>query len=78
MKFGVAIAVAFLGIASPALADTVANFTLDKVTFVDGGTATGGFTLDLTTDTLSNVNITTSEDELVSARDHVHLRHIQQ
>ena len=49
-------------VVSPASADTIANFTLDGVTFDDGGTATGGFTLDLTTGTLSNVNITTSYD----------------
>jgi hypothetical protein len=59
-------AVAF-AISAPASADTIANFTLDNVTFNGGapevyiaGTATGGFTLDLTTDRLSNVDITTS------------------
>jgi hypothetical protein len=31
-----------------------------------GGTATGSFTLDLTTSTLSNVNITTSTDSALS------------
>jgi hypothetical protein len=61
-SFAVAIAVAVLGFAAPASADTIANFTLDNVTFSDGGTATGGFTLDLTTSTLSNVDITTSLD----------------
>jgi hypothetical protein len=60
--FAAAIAVAVLGFAVPASADTVANFTLDGVTFGGGGTATGGFTLDLTTSTLSNVNVTTSAD----------------
>ncbi len=57
---GVIIAAAALGFAAPASADTIANFTLDGVTFDDGGTATGSFTLDLDTSTLSNVNITTS------------------
>lgn len=57
---GVIIAAAALGVAAPASADTIANFTLDGVTFDDGGTATGGFTLDLTSGTLSNVNITTT------------------
>jgi hypothetical protein len=63
-RLGVAIAVAVAvgAFAAPASADTVANFTLDGVTFSDGGTATGTFTLDLDTSTLSNVNITTSED----------------
>jgi hypothetical protein len=49
------------GLVSPASAsDIIANFTLDGVTFSDDGTASGGFTLDLTTSTLSNVNITTT------------------
>ena len=61
-SFAVAIAIAVLGFAAPASADTIANFTLNNVTFSDGGTATGGFTLDLTTSTLSNVDITTSLD----------------
>jgi hypothetical protein len=59
-RFGIAIAVAVLGFVAPASADTIANFTLDGVTFGDGGTATGSFTLDLDTSTLSNVNIITS------------------
>jgi hypothetical protein len=49
-----------LGLSASASADTIANFTLDGVTFSDGGTATGSFTLDLTTSTLSNINISTS------------------
>jgi hypothetical protein len=61
-RFGIAAAVVILGFAAPASADTIANFVLDGVTFNDGGTASGSFTLDLTTDTLSNVNITTSTD----------------
>ena len=61
-RFGLVVAIAVLGFAVPASADTVANFTLDGVTFDDGGTATGGFTLDLTTGALSNISITTSAD----------------
>ena len=53
---------AVLRFVAPASADTIANFTLDGVTFGDGGTATGSFTLDLDTSTLSNVNITTSSN----------------
>ena len=46
---------------SPASAsDVVANFTFDGVTFLQGGSITGGFTLDLTTGTLSNVDISVS------------------
>lgn len=63
-SLAVAIAVAVLGFAAPASADTMANFTLDNVTFSGGGTATGGFTLDLTTSTLSNIDITTSTNGL--------------
>ena len=61
-RLAAVIGIAVLGFAAPASADTVANFTLDSVTFSDGGTATGTFTLDLTTSTLSNINITTSSD----------------
>jgi hypothetical protein len=65
-RFGYLTAAAILiGFVVPASADTIANFTLDGVTFNDGGTATGGFTLDLTTSTLSNVNITTSQDSVL-------------
>src|ERR1700722_14092338 len=47
---------------SPAAAsDVIVNFTLDGVKFSDGGTATGGFTFDLTTGLLSNIDITTSD-----------------
>jgi hypothetical protein len=66
-RFGVAIAIAIQGFAAPASAGTIANFTLDGVTFSDGGTATGTFTLDLDTSTLSNINITTSSDDLFGA-----------
>jgi hypothetical protein len=55
----------FVGFVAPASADTIANFTLDDVTFNDGGTATGTFTLDLDTSSLSNVDITTSGDKLL-------------
>lgn len=58
------LSVAVLGFAAPASADTIANFTLDGVTFSGGGTATGSFTLDLDTSTLSNVDITTTADDL--------------
>jgi hypothetical protein len=61
-RLGVAIALALMGLVAPASADTIANFTLDNVTFNDDGTATGSFTLDLTTSTLSNIDITTSTD----------------
>jgi hypothetical protein len=62
-RFGFLVGAAILGwLVAPASANTVANFTLNGVTFSDGGTATGGFTLDLTTSTISNVNITTSVD----------------
>jgi hypothetical protein len=64
-KLLIAAAVGLAWLVAPASADTIANFSLDKVTFSDGGTATGGFTLDLTTNTLSNVNITTSLDVIV-------------
>jgi hypothetical protein len=62
MRLIIATAVAMLGLAAPASADTIANFTLDSVIFSDGGTASGGFTLDLTSGALSNVNITTSAE----------------
>lgn len=62
IRLGIAIAAAMLGLAGPASAtDVTANFTLDGVTFGDGGTASGGFTLDYTTGTLSNVNIMTTD-----------------
>lgn len=47
---------------APAYADTVTTFTLDDVTFDDGGTATGQFTLDFTTGIITSANITTSAD----------------
>ena len=61
-RFGVAVVIALMGFAVPASADTIADFSLDNVTFDDDGTAAGTFTLDLTTSTLSNVNITTSDN----------------
>jgi hypothetical protein len=72
-RLGIAVAIAALGFAAPASVDTVANFTLDNVTFNDtagpggAGTATGSFTLDLNTSALSNIDITTSMDGLFGA-----------
>jgi hypothetical protein len=60
-RFGSLIAAAILGwMVAPASADTIANFTFDNVTFSDGGSASGSFTLDLTTALLSNVDVTTT------------------
>lgn len=62
------IGVVILGwLVAPASADTIANFTLNGVTFDDGGTATGSFSLDFTTSAISNVNITTSSNGSVGA-----------
>jgi hypothetical protein len=47
---------------APASANTVVTFTLDDVTFSDGGTAAGSFALDLTTDAITMVDITSSAD----------------
>jgi len=63
-KLVIAVAVGLTWLVAPASADTIANFSLDKVTFSGNGTATGTFTLDLTTSILSNVNITTSPDSV--------------
>ncbi len=63
-----ATAAAILGcLIAPASADTIANFTLDTVT-ADGGfiTITGGFTLNLTTSTLSKITITTTEQSFIT------------
>ena len=43
-------------------ADVFTTFDLDNVMFSDGGTASGSFTFDSTTGSLSNVSITTSPD----------------
>jgi hypothetical protein len=48
-----------------ASAETIADFTLDNVTFSDGGTATGSFTLDFTLGLITSANIVTSTDEIV-------------
>jgi hypothetical protein len=45
---------------APASATTLATFALDNVTFTDGGTASGGFTLDLTTGSITAVTIITT------------------
>jgi hypothetical protein len=63
-KLLIALAIGLTWLVAPASANTIANFSLDKVTFSGGGTAIGTFTLDLTTSTLSNVNITTSMDSV--------------
>ncbi len=46
---------ALTGAIRPASADTTANFLLTNVTFSDGNTATGSFTYDFTTSTVTNV-----------------------
>ena len=46
--------------AAPASANTIKTFNLNGVTFNDGGTATGSFTLDLTTHTIVSSAIFTS------------------
>jgi hypothetical protein len=45
---------------APASANTIQTYELNGVTFSDGGTATGSFTLDLTTNTLVSSSIVTS------------------
>src|SRR5258707_518596 len=61
LRFGRAVAglVLFLMAGMPAAADSV-TWNLVGVTFNDGGTASGSFVFDATTNTLSSVNITTS------------------
>jgi hypothetical protein len=51
--------------AAPASANTIQTYELDGVTFSDGGTATGTFTLDLTTNSLLSSDIVTSYKNLV-------------
>ncbi len=60
MKFWPCLVAASLCVwlSAPASADTIATFTLDGVTFDDGGTAAGGFDYDVNTGAVSNVNIT--------------------
>jgi hypothetical protein len=50
---------------APASANTIATFELDGVTFNDGGTASGTFSLDTTTHTITNSSITTSFKNLL-------------
>jgi hypothetical protein len=52
-------------VAAPASANTIATFELNGVTFSGGGTATGTFTLDLTTHTIQSSAITTSFKNIV-------------
>ncbi len=42
---------------APASANTIATFELENVTFDDGGTASGTFSLDMTTQTVQGVSI---------------------
>jgi hypothetical protein len=50
---------------APASANTIQTYELNGVTFKGGGTATGTFTLDLTTNTLVSSDITTSFKNIV-------------
>jgi hypothetical protein len=50
---------------APASANTIQTYELNGVQFSDGGTATGSFTLDLTTNTLLSSDITTSFKNIV-------------
>jgi hypothetical protein len=47
--------------AMAARADVITTFTLSNVVFNDGGTASGSFTLDVTTGTVSDANIITTD-----------------
>ena len=61
MKFGLVLAVAAMlcvGGAGVANASTYETFQLDRVTFADGGTATGSFVLDITNADFSATNYT--------------------
>jgi len=51
--------------AAPASANTIQTFELDGVTFSDGGTASGTFTVDLTTNTVVSSSIFTSFKNIV-------------
>jgi len=55
----VAVVLALFGMAPIASADGV-TWTLHDMAFSDGGTASGSFTYDATTNTLTNINITTT------------------
>jgi hypothetical protein len=50
---------------APASANTIQTYELNGVTFKDGGTATGSFTMDLTTNTLVSSSIFTSFKNIV-------------
>ena len=59
--------VALLGMASPATADTLTTFTLNGLTFSDGGTATGSITIDYPTSgtaTIASFSITLNDTQL--------------
>jgi hypothetical protein len=62
MRFGAIIAGLVFAVlaAAPASANTIQTYELNGVTFNDGGTATGSFTLDLTTNTILSSSIFTS------------------
>jgi hypothetical protein len=63
-----ALAACFLGLlCGSANADTLTTFTLQNVTFDDGGTATGSFVLDFNTGIITSANITTSDDFVANA-----------
>jgi hypothetical protein len=59
---GFILALLFVG---PASANTIQTYELNGVKFSDGGTATGSFTLDLTTNTLLSSDIDTSFKNIV-------------
>ncbi len=54
-----------LGLASAAASASPVAWTLQGVTFTDGGTASGSFVYDATTNTYSSVNITTTAGSVV-------------
>ena len=57
-------AISVLAMASAARADVIQTFYLQNVNFVDGGSATGSFTLDESTDHPFNVDITITDPVL--------------
>jgi hypothetical protein len=66
-RFGAIVAGLILAVmaVAPASANTIQTFNLNGVKFNDGGTATGSFTLDLTTHTVVSSSIFTSFKNLV-------------
>jgi hypothetical protein len=58
--FATTIALLFLPIGVTTARADVVTFTLDNVTLVGGGTASGSFTVDLTTDVITSNNIVTT------------------